>query len=89
MANDGFWLIKTVDRKTNVKGAPYLDMMLCDKDGEISAKLWDYNELAHGTYEAGELIKVRATVTQFNGADQLRIEKIRKVTAAPKSGSPW
>ena len=35
MANDGFWLIKTVDRKTNVKGAPNLDMMLCDKDGEI------------------------------------------------------
>ena len=82
MSNDGFWLIKTVDRKTNVKGAPYLDMMLCDKDGEISAKLWDYNELAHGTYEAGELIKVRATVTQFNGVDQLRVEKLRKVTAA-------
>ena len=82
MANDGFWLIKTVDRKTNVKGAPYLDMMLCDKDGEISAKLWDYSELVHGTFDAGELIKVRATVTQFNGADQLRIDKIRKVTAA-------
>lgn len=82
MANDGFWLIKTVDRKTNVKGAPYLDMMLCDKDGEISAKLWDYNEPAHGSFDAGELIKVRATVTQFNGTDQLRIEKIRKVTAA-------
>ena len=82
MANDGFWLIKTVDRKTNVKGAPYLDLMLCDKDGEISAKLWDYSELVHGTFDAGELIKVRATVTQFNGADQLRIEKIRKVTAA-------
>ena len=82
MSNDGFWLIKTIDRKTNVKGAPYLDMMLCDKNGEISAKLWDYNELVHGSFEAGELVKVRATVTQFNGADQLRVEKIRKVTAA-------
>ena len=81
-SNDGFWLIKTVDRKTNVKGAPYLDMMLCDKKGEISAKLCDYNEISHGSYEAGELIKVRATVTQFNGVDQLRVEKIRKVTAA-------
>ena len=80
MSNDGFWLIKTIDRKTNVKGAPYLDMMLCDKKGEISAKLWDYSEITHGAYEAGDLIKVRATVTQFNGADQLRVEKIRKVT---------
>jgi len=81
-SNDGFWLIKTVDRKTNVKGAPYLDMMLCDKKGEISAKLWDYNELTHGSYDAGELVKVRATVTQFNGVDQLRVERIRKVTSA-------
>ena len=80
MSNDGFWLIKTIDRKTNVKGAPYLDMMLCDKKGEISAKLWDYSEINHGAYEAGDLIKVRATVTQFNGTDQLRVEKIRKVT---------
>ena len=80
MSNDGFWLIKTIDRKTNVKGAPYLDMMLCDKKGEISAKLWDYSEITHGAYEAGDLIKVRATVTQFNGTDQLRVEKIRKVT---------
>lgn len=80
MSNDGFWLIKTIDRKTNVKGVPYLDMMLCDKKGEISAKLWDYSEITHGAYEAGDLIKVRATVTQFNGTDQLRVEKIRKVT---------
>ena len=80
MSNDGFWLIKTIDRKTNVKGAPYLDMMRCDKKGEISAKLWDYSEITHGAYEAGDLVKVRATVTQFNGADQLRVEKIRKVT---------
>lgn len=80
MSNDGFWLIKTIDRKTNVKGAPYLDMMLCDKKGEISAKLWDYSEINHGAYEAGDLVKVRATVTQFNGTDQLRVEKIRKVT---------
>lgn len=80
MTNDGFWLIKTVDRKMNVKGAPYLDLMLCDKKGEISAKLWDYNEVTHGAYEAGDLVKVRATVTQFNGVDQLRVERIRKVT---------
>ena len=78
-SKDDFWLIKTVEKKVNVKGAAYLDMMLCNKDSEISAKLWDYSELAHGVYASGELIKVRGTVTQFNGSDQLRIDKIRKV----------
>lgn len=78
---DGFWLIKTIDKKVNVKGAPYLDMMLCSKEGEISAKLWDYNELIHGAYTPGEVVKIRGSVTQFNGNDQLRVDKIRHVEA--------
>lgn len=79
--NDGFWLIKTIDKKVNVKGSPYLDMVLCNKEGEIPAKLWDYNELVHGEYTAGELIKVRGSVTQFNGNDQLRVDRMRHVEA--------
>ena len=78
-SNDGFWLIKTADKKVNVKGSAYLDLILCDKKGEISGKLWDYNELAHGVYQAGDLVKIRGTVTQFNGNDQLRIDRMRKV----------
>lgn len=78
-SNDAFWLIKTVEKKVNVKGAAYLDLILCDKNGEISAKLWDYSELAHGTYAPGDLVKIRGTVTQFNGNDQLRIDRMRKV----------
>lgn len=81
-SNDGFWLIKTAEKKVNVKGAAYLDLMLCDKKGEISGKLWDYSELTHGVYEAGDLVKIRGSVTQFNGNDQLRIDRIRKVNAS-------
>ena len=81
-SNDGFWLIKTVDKKINVKGAPYLDMLLCDKNGEINAKLWDYSELAHGTFEPGELVKIRGTVSAYNGQNQLKVDRIRKVTSA-------
>ena len=57
-SNDGFWLIKTAEKKVNVKGSAYLDLILCDKKGEISGKLWDYNELSHGTYQAGDLVKI-------------------------------
>lgn len=78
--SDGFCLVRSAEKKMNVKGIPYLDMVLCDKSGEINAKLWDYKELFHGTFETGQLVKVRGTVTQYNGADQLRIDKIRPVT---------
>lgn len=74
---DGFALIKSIDRKVNVKGAPYLDLVLCDKDGEISAKLWDYKEDVHGEYAVNDLIKFRGLLSQYNGADQLRIDRIR------------
>lgn len=78
-SNDNFWLVKTAEKKVNIKGAAYLDMMLCDKNGEITGKLWDYSELVHGTFQAGDLVKIRGSVTQFNGNDQLRIDKIRLV----------
>ena len=77
---DGFCLIKSVEKKTSSKGGPYLDITLSDATGEINAKLWDYNEMLHGTYEAGDLVKVRGVISKYNGADQMKIEKIRKAT---------
>lgn len=55
-------------------------MILSDNDGEISAKLWDYNENTHGKFDPDMFVKVRGTISQYNGADQLRVEKMRKVT---------
>lgn len=77
---DGFCLVKSVEKKTSSKGGPYLDITLSDATGEINAKLWDYNEMLHGTYEAGDLVKVRGVISKYNGADQMKIEKIRKAT---------
>lgn len=75
-------LIKQVDKKTSSRGGDYLDFTLCDKTGEINAKLWDYSEEIYGTFEANELIKVRGKVTQYMNNDQLKIERIRKITAS-------
>lgn len=77
---EGFAVIKQCDKKTAKNGNAYLDLVLSDKDGEIFAKLWDYNEISHGKYENDMFIKVRGTISQYNGHDQLRIERIRPVT---------
>ena len=76
---EGYCLIKTVEKKINVKGVPYLDMTLTDRTGEISAKLWDFHEEIHGWIGANCLVKVRGVITEFNGADQFRTERIRPV----------
>ena len=75
---EGFCLIKTVDIKTSTKGDRYLDLTLTDASGEINAKLWSYNEITHGEYHEGEIIKIRGSISVYAGNDQLRIERIRK-----------
>lgn len=79
---EGFAVIKQCDKKTAKNGNAYLDMVLSDKDGELFAKLWDYNEASHGKYETDMFVKVRGTLSKYNGSDQLRIEKIRPVIAS-------
>ena len=74
---EGFCIIKNVDKKTSSKGDCYLDMTLGDATGEINAKLWRYSPEVHGEYDANQIIKVRGTISQYNGSDQLRIERIR------------
>ncbi len=81
---DCFLLVKTADKKTSSKGDCYLDMMLSDKSGEINAKLWSYVPAVHGEYESGDIVKIRGTVSQYNGNPQLRVEKIRR--AFPEDG---
>ena len=77
---EGFCLIKSAERKTSARGDAYLDMTLADKSGEINAKLWSYNPIVNGEYAANDLVKVRGTVSQYNGTDQFRVVQIRKVT---------
>ncbi len=74
---EGFCIIKSVDRKTSSKGDSYLDITLGDSSGEINAKLWRYVPETHGDYNANEIVKVRGLISEYNGSDQLRIERIR------------
>ena len=78
---EGFAIIKQCDKKTAKNGNTYLDIVLADKDGEIFAKLWDYIEDVQGKFENDMFVKVRGQISQYNGKDQFRIEKIRPVIA--------
>lgn len=79
---EGFCIIKNVDCKTSSRGDSYLDMMLGDADGQINAKLWRYQKELHGEYTANDLVKIRGTISPYNGVDQLKIDRIRHTTEA-------
>jgi len=77
-AQEGYCLLKSVEQKTTQKGLPYLDLALIDAEGEIVAKFWDYRPEAHGPFAANDLVKVRGTVSVYNGQDQFRVERMRR-----------
>ncbi|MBQ2847556.1 MAG: HDIG domain-containing protein [Clostridia bacterium] len=78
-AHEGFCLIKSVEKKQTAKGVPYLDLVLADNSGEISAKLWDYKETPSNKFQSFDFVKVRGTYVPFNDTIQFRVERIRAV----------
>lgn len=77
-----FFIIKSVTVKTGSTGKLYLDMILGDNSGEINAKKWDVSE-PDKLLKEKDIVKVIATVTEFNSQLQLRVQRIRK--ACPES----
>ncbi len=75
---EGYCMIKSLEKKQTAKGLPYLDLILSDQSGEISAKLWDFKEELHGSFAINQLVKVRGTISVYNESDQLRVERMRR-----------
>ncbi len=70
----GFLLVRMAEQRQSNKGDKYLDMTLGDATGDLNAKLWDGKAAPPAV---GTVVKVRATVQEYNGRLQLRVEQIR------------
>lgn len=75
---DGFYLIKNFEVKKTTNGKQYIDIELVDKTGEINAKVWDYTKETEDLIEENPIVKVRGEVLEWNGARQLKVNKIRE-----------
>ncbi len=70
----GFLLVRMAEQRQSNKGDKYLDMTLGDATGDLNAKVWDSKAVPP---QVGSVIKVRATVQEYNGRLQLRVEQVR------------
>ncbi|MGM0379752.1 MAG: 3'-5' exoribonuclease YhaM family protein [Bacillota bacterium] len=73
----GFYLISNFNVKTSSNNKMYLDMDLQDNSGQINAKLWNIQNDEHEKFKAGNIVKVRGIVTEWQGENQFKIHKIR------------
>lgn len=78
-----FFMVKSIGLKLGANKKQYLDISLGDKTGEISGKKWDVTDdelMELQAIKDGDLVKIRAQVTDWNGTKQLRILRIRKIS---------
>lgn len=72
-----YYLVKAKNIKTSSANKPYIDFTFQDVSGEVNAKLWDAKGDLETSYQAGSIVKVQASVTQWQNNCQLKIIKIR------------
>lgn len=76
-----FFMVKSIAIKTGSNKKQYLDLVLGDATGEISAKKWDISDAELPTLSEikdGHIVKVKAIVNEWNGMKQLKVLKIRE-----------
>ncbi len=77
---DQIFLVQKFKQSKTKNGKLYFDLILTDKTGEISAKVWeDYIENCDQV-EQGNIVKISAEVQEFNNTLQLVISKMRIIS---------
>ena len=72
------YLCKSKSTATTKAGKEYENVMLMDKTGQLDSKIWDPNSGGISDFDALDYVAITGQVTSFNGALQLKIDRIRK-----------
>ena len=59
-------------------GKSYDNVILQDKTGTLDAKIWDPNNAGIADFDAMDYIEVYGEITNFNGALQLNVKRVRR-----------
>lgn len=71
------YLCKHKQSAVTKNGKPYESVILQDKTGTIDAKVWEPNNPGIGDYDTLDYIEVYGDVTNFQGALQISVKRIR------------
>ncbi len=80
----GFSLLAKKELRQDRNGKDYLDMVLADASGSISAKVWSDTSALHGDYEAHGFVAFRGLVKSYKDQLQIAIEDCRATTEADR-----
>jgi len=75
----GFLLAQEAAYKVSAKGTEYLELKLSDASGDLKAFLWDIRAVEGDmdAIQADAFLRVKGSVTSYNGRLQLKLDKAR------------
>ena len=73
------FLVRSKDIREKKTGEPYLSLYLCDRTGEIEAKMWDNVADVMDTFERDDFVKVKGLIQIYHNRPQLTIHKVRRL----------
>jgi len=71
--------VKSKEIREKKSGEPYLSLALCDRTGEIEAKMWDNVAEVMDTFERDDFVKVKGLIQVYHNRPQLTIHKMRRL----------
>jgi 3'-5' exoribonuclease len=80
---DSFFLVLSKQLRTTQFNKPYLNIMFCDKTGQLEGRVWDVADSRIAReFDRGDVVKVRGCLSRFNDRLQMKVEQLRLATAA-------
>ena len=82
-----FFMAKSPSVKVGSNHKNYFDITLCDRTGEVNGKKWDVDDVEGanlGKLKDGDLVKIKASVSEWNGIKISYGQEIR-IPAGQKS----
>jgi 3'-5' exoribonuclease len=73
-----FFLVQNKEIRQKKTGDPYLSLLLCDRSGELDAKMWDNVAEVMDTFDRDDFVKVKGLIQIFHNRTQLTIHKMRR-----------
>ena len=80
---EGFYILRAAALKTTNSGKPFLSGTICDRTGSMEIKIWDYSgPIGARPEDTGRVVKIRGSVSEYRGALQISVHRIRMAEAA-------
>ena len=80
---DGWLLVRESAKKTSQNGKCFLDLVLADKTGMVSAKVWDWS-FSDEPPASGTILKILGVGNEFNGRLQLKVDSLQSAKPEDK-----